>query len=103
MMLRFYMERTRLCDDIAYWAPAEAMTTEVDFVLLRAKEVVAIEVKATRTLRPKDLRGLRAIADLPHLKRRILVFLGPRALRTEDGIDVLPLERFSSDLARSRV
>ena len=103
MMLRFYMERSRLCDDVAYWAPAEAMTTEVDFVLLRAKEVVAIEVKATRTLRPKDLRGLRAIADLPHLRRRILVFLGPRALRTEDGIDVLPFERFASDLARSRV
>ena len=79
------------------------MTTEVDFVLLRAKETIAIEVKATRVVRPADLRGLRAISDLAGLARRILVFLGDRPMRTEDGIDVLPFGAFAAELARGRL
>ena len=99
MLLRFYSERTSLCDDIAYWAPAEAHKTEVDFVLSRGREALAIEVKATRALRPSDLRGLRAIAELRGLARRILVFLGPRALETTDGIEVWPFDVFAQALA----
>jgi uncharacterized protein len=103
MLLRFYRERASLCDDIAYWAPAEAHKTEVDFVLSRGRETVAVEVKATRTLRPSDVRGLRAIGELRGLARRILVFLGPRALTTPDGIDVWPFEIFARALAEGTV
>ena len=48
MLLRFYRERAELWDDIGYWAPAEAATTEVDFVISPAPRVMAIEVKATK-------------------------------------------------------
>jgi hypothetical protein len=37
---------------------------------------------------------LRAIADLHRLARRILVSLGDRRLKTEDGIEVWPLDAF---------
>jgi predicted AAA+ superfamily ATPase len=99
MLLRFYRERANLCDGIAYWAPSEAHATEVDFVLTRRRDRAALEVKATRTLRPTDLRGLRAIGELDGLRRRVLVYLGREALMTPDGIDVWPFARFADALA----
>jgi predicted AAA+ superfamily ATPase len=99
MLLRFYRERDGLCDDIGYWAPTEARTTEVDFVISRGRETLAIEVKATRAARPEDLRGLRAIRELSGLARRVLVFLGPRPLATPDGIDVWPILHFAQMVA----
>jgi predicted AAA+ superfamily ATPase len=103
MLLRFYRERAELFDDIAYWSPAEATQTEVDFVLTRGKESVAVEVKATKSLRPADLKGLRAIAELPGMVRRILVFQGPRALTTPDGIEAWPFSSFTEALAEDRL
>ena len=86
-------------DDVWYWAPAQARQTEVDFLLRRARDFLAIEVKAQARFSPQDLTGLRAIAELPRVARRILVYLGDRELRTEDGIEVWPLERFNAALA----
>jgi uncharacterized protein len=102
-LLCFYGERAGLYDSIGYWSPAEARTTEVDFVLERGRATLAIEVKSTRTLRPADVRGLRAIADLPGLKRRILVFLGAERLTTPDGIEALPFTAFAEELATGRL
>jgi len=45
------------------------------------------------------LAGMRAIGELPRVTRRILVYLGDRHLRTEDGIDVWPLNRFAAAVA----
>lgn len=98
MLLRFYQERAKLCDDICYWAPAEAKLTEVDFLVRRGKEVLAVEVKAARTVRPLDFRGLRAVSDLPGLVRKVLVFQGAAPLRTTDGIDALPFGAFAEAL-----
>lgn len=98
LLLRFYDERAGLYDSVGYWSPAEARTTEVDFVLKHGRATLALEVKATRTVRPADLRGLRAIAELPGLTRRVLVFLGAERQRTEDGIDVLPFAAFAEEL-----
>jgi predicted AAA+ superfamily ATPase len=99
MLLRFYCERAELYDDVGYWAPTEAHATEVDFVISRRKERAAIEVKATRTVRPADLRGLRAIADLPGLRRRVLVYLGRERLVMPDGIEAWPFADFARALA----
>jgi predicted AAA+ superfamily ATPase len=99
MLLGFYEERAGLYDSVGYWSPAEARTTEVDFVLSRGRSTLAIEVKATRTVRPADVRGLRALAELPGLTRRVLVFLGTEPQRTEDGIDVLSFGAFAEALA----
>ncbi len=42
----------------------------------------------------RSFRGLRAVADLPGLKRRIVVYLGERRQQTQDGIQILPLRQF---------
>jgi hypothetical protein len=45
------------------------------------------------------ISGLRAIADLGRVVRRVLVYLGDQRLRTEDGIEVWPLHAFLAALA----
>ena len=71
---------------------------EVDFVVRFGKETWAIEVKASRSISPTMLSGLRRIEEhVPKLRRRILVFLGERPQRV-DGIEVLPLREFLAEL-----
>ena len=89
--LRAYNEARRIYDHISYWAAAES-STEVDFVLTRDREHLAIEVKAAERYNTAMLKGLRAIADLPGLARRILTYRGRHSFRTEDGIDVLTID-----------
>lgn len=43
--------------------------------------------------------GLNAVADLPGLRRRVLVYLGAMRLRVAGSIDVLPLPDFLRTLA----
>jgi uncharacterized protein len=102
-LLRTYMEERELADEIAYWAPAESKRLEVDFLLRRGKELCALEVKAARRIHPGDMAGLRAIGELPGLRRRILVHRGDRPTRTEDGIDALPVEDFLEALEGGRL
>lgn len=103
-LLRLYRDLGRLdAERITYWAPADARDTEVDFVVSRGDDHVAVEVKASPTLRKEHTKGLRALADLPGLVRRILVYTGETEQRTADGIDVLPLARFAEELERGRV
>src|SRR5438034_3096288 len=90
-VLRAHNEVTRFFDEISYWAPAQARQTEVDFLLRRGRDYLALEIKAQRRFSAPQLSGLRAIADLPRLVRRVLVYLGDRRLKTEDGIEVWPL------------
>lgn len=97
-LLRTYAATRRLYDEINYWAPAQSRV-EVDFVLHRGTEIVAVEVKAQQRLSTPLLRGLRAIGDLDGVVRRILVYRGRRTLRTDDGIDVLPIDDFADLLA----
>jgi uncharacterized protein len=89
-------------DGLFYWAPAEG-GTEVDFVVRRGREFVAVEVKAKRQLASRDFHGLRAISDLAGLKRRIMVFLGDRPFRTDEGIDALPVADFVRELEERRI
>ena len=96
-LLRAHNEHQRIYDDIGYWAAAES-SAEVDFVLTRDREHLAIEVKASERYNTAMLKGLRAIAELTGLARRILAYRGRRAFRTEDGIDVWPLEDLNEAL-----
>lgn len=93
-LLCTYMAERGLADEIAYWAPAESRQREVDFVLRRGSELCALEVKATRRPHRQDMAGLRAIAKLPGLQRRVLVHRGDRPTQTEDGIDAWPVATF---------
>ncbi len=88
-------------EDVFYWSPAEAKHVEVDFLLIQGKDKIAIEAKSTDVIRPEYFKGLRAIADLKGIRRRMLVYCGQRRRTTQDGIEVLPFFDFV-DVLRKR-
>ena len=98
-LLRAYNETSDLYDRISYWAPSQAQTIEVDFLLGRQSEYVAIEVKSAARYDTSLLKGLRAIQELPGLARSLLLYGGERSFATSDGIEVWPVSRFSEALA----
>ncbi len=91
VLLRTYMETRGLFESMSYWSGG---STEVDFLLERQGGVIAVEAKAGSTYQTGLLRGLRALAALPNLEKRILVYQGERPLRTSDGIEVWPVSAF---------
>jgi predicted AAA+ superfamily ATPase len=97
--LRAYKDYSNLCDDMYYWAPSGRSATEVDFILVRGEDLLAIEVKSGNTFRESWCKGLRAVAPLEGLRRRILVYPYGPAMKTKDDIDVLPFEQFAEELA----
>jgi predicted AAA+ superfamily ATPase len=76
---------------LSYWRLASGI--EVDFILNDMQ--VAIEAKATPKITSDHLRGLRQLVrDHARIERRLVVCLEPRARRTEDGIEILPVSDF---------
>jgi predicted AAA+ superfamily ATPase len=102
-VLRAHAGAQELFDEIAYWAPAQARQLEVDFLLRRGDEMLAIEVKAQRRIDASALRGLEAIAELGSVVRRVLVHQGERPSTTASGIELLPVETFLDELATGRL
>jgi uncharacterized protein len=98
-LLRSYRDYRSMCEDIFYWAPSGQTTQEVDFILIRGSDLMAIEAKSGRTFKNAWCKGLRAIETLEGLQRRIVVYPRGPAMRTEDGIDVLPFKEFADELA----
>ncbi len=97
-ILRTYGDYHNLYEEIYYWSSLEAKKTEVDFLLKRGEELIAIEVKAKEQVSKKDYKGLQAIKELPDVKKRILVYLGNTILKTKDGIDIWPFDFFCQNL-----
>jgi predicted AAA+ superfamily ATPase len=97
-VLLAYAHDRVLFDDIFYWSP-QARGVEVDFLLRRGKELLAIEVKASETFSRSQLRGLKAIGELEEVVRRILIYTGPDELRVAGDIEVWPVGRFFDALA----
>jgi uncharacterized protein len=97
-LLRARQAYSGLYDRLYCWAPAQG-GLEVDFLLERSGEFVAVEVKAKPRPGPVDFAGVRAIQELRGLKRRVLVHLGARAFNTSDGIEALPALQFAEELA----
>ena len=76
---------------VRFWRTKSGL--ECDFVLGR-KGDVAIEVKGGRRVDRRELAGLRAFVE-EHRPRRAIVVCNERApRRTDDGIRILPWERF---------
>ena len=57
-----------------------------------------IEAKAGRRFKPEMLKGLRAIAALAGVRRRILVYGGTDSWRTDDAIEVMATPRFGAEV-----
>ncbi len=102
-LIRIHADYGELFDDWYYWAPGEARETEVDLLLRRGREWLAMEIKSSERIGPAELRGLRAIADLRGLKRRVLVQPGGRPRVSEDGIEIWPVTRLLEALADDRL
>ena len=66
----------------------------VDLVVERARDLVAIEIKAARQVTPADTKGLLSLAGLVGRRRPLalwLVFRGERAQRFDSGVEALPV------------
>jgi predicted AAA+ superfamily ATPase len=98
-VIRAYRDYRGICDDISYWSPAGGSTCEVDFLMRRGENFIAIEAKSGNRFMESWCQGLRAAAPLEGLKRRLIVYPRGPVLRTQDGIDVLPFHDFSDRLA----
>jgi predicted AAA+ superfamily ATPase len=101
-MLRAHREQNRLYEDLAFWSPHQS-SVEVDFLLRRGREFLAMEAKVASRVSTEHLRGLAAIAELPRVVRRILVYGGHRKLTTPAGIEVWPVHELSEALATDRL
>jgi uncharacterized protein len=86
-----------LFDDMKYWSSHDT-SGEVDLILRQGKRLFAIEIKASEKYHSSDGAGLRAIAGLSGLKRKILVYRGKNRLKTDEGIEVLPYLEFLKEL-----
>lgn len=98
-LLRAYKDYRGICDQMYYWAPSGRSGTEVDFLLAKGKEFVAVEVKSGNTYTESWCKGLRVVAQLKGLRRRIIVYPRGPVLQTKDGIEVMPLHQFAGLLA----
>ena len=98
-LLRAYKDYRGIFDDMYYWAPATRSGNEVDFLLVRDGEFVAVEAKSGKTFTEGWCKGLRAVAQLQGLRRRIIVYPHGPVLETKDGIQVFPFQHFAEQLA----
>ena len=74
--------------DLYYWRTANDL--EVDFILYGEKSIHAIEVKRARTIRRRELSGLKAfLKDYP-MARGYLFYGGDRRMY-QDGIELIPV------------
>ena len=90
-----YLGYTRSGERLSYWRLTGG--AEVDFIVGDMR--IAIEAKGAARVGSRHLKGLRALAaDHPEVQRRILVCLEPRALKTDDGIEILPVQHFLDEL-----
>lgn len=67
---------------------------QVDLVVERQDDIVGIELKAGRTVSPRDTRGLRSLAEIAGRHkpfRRWVLYRGERAQRFDDGTQVWPV------------
>jgi predicted AAA+ superfamily ATPase len=95
-LLHAYDDVHGLFDDVRYWASANV---EVDFLLRRGRESIALEAKASPRTSPAHLSGLRSIGELPGVVRRILVYTGRGERLTDEGIEIWPVGRLVERLA----
>ena len=102
-LLRSYAQERELYDEIFYWAPVQSKGLEVDFLLRRGRELLALEVKSASRFSRSWISGLKAIAELPEVVRRVVIYTGSEELKTPEGIEVWPVSTFLRRLKRDRL
>lgn len=82
---------------IYYWRTTT--DKEVDFVIERGRDLLAIEVKSTTTPRFSDIKGLQLfLKEYPEAKCGVLAYNGARLFRFTEKIFAVPIRLFLGSL-----
>ncbi len=93
--LRAYAAYSEKYFDLSYWRLTTGV--EVDFVIEDVH--TAIEVKSIASVNSRHLKGLREISkDFSPIQHRIVVSLERQSRQTKDGIRILPVHDFLTEL-----
>lgn len=99
MEIRSFLDYSGLDKEgLQYWHAQSGQ--EVDFII---KEKVAVEVKATKHVSPRDLKGLKALMEEGLMEKYILVCREDYPQLLDNGILILPYKDFLSDLWGGRI
>lgn len=99
MEIRSFLDYSGLDKEgLKYWHAQSGQ--EVDFII---KEKVAVEVKATKHVSPRDLKGLKALMEEGLMEKYILVCREDYPQLLDNGILILPYKDFLSDLWGGRI
>jgi predicted AAA+ superfamily ATPase len=90
--LRAYLDYRRRHDGLAYWRSIHQH--EVDFIV---GDHTAVDVKATRRVGPRDLRGLAVLGEERRFRTRLLVS-EDQTEAVRDGVRCLPWRTFVDEL-----
>ena len=94
MEIRSYLDYSGIDKEgLSYWHAQSGQ--EVDFII---KEKAAVEVKATRRVSTRDLKGLKALMEEGLMEKYILVCREEYPQLLDNGILILPYKDFLSDL-----
>ena len=80
-------------ESLSYWHAQSGQ--EVDFII---KDRIAVEVKTTKRVSPRDLKGLKALMEEGLMEKYILVCREDYPQLLDNGILILPYKDFLSDL-----
>jgi len=87
--LQAYLSYKRRDLPLTFWRSQSKL--EVDFVV---GDLAAIEVKASERVTERAMTGLRALAEEVPLARKFVVCHEQQPWRTDDGIEIVPVDTF---------
>ncbi len=91
--LQAYLDYNRFKNKLSFWRTHTGL--EVDFIVGNS---LAIEVKASARVRDTDLSPLRTLSAETKLSQRLVVSNEPLERITSDGIRIMPVESFLTNL-----
>lgn len=87
--LKAYLAYTRQSKLLRFWRSHTKL--EVDFLI---GDDIAIEVKASPRISPRDFKGLSALSEELNLRRRIVICTEQRARTDDSGVEIMPINTF---------
>jgi predicted AAA+ superfamily ATPase len=80
--------------EIFYWATAHS---EIDFIIKRGNEIIAIEVKYSKRWKPDFSKSLHIFKESIKVKRCIGIYNGVDSFK-KDGIEIYPIKYFLQEI-----
>lgn len=96
--IKAYLDYERIDLPLTFWRSQSHM--EVD---LMVGDHFAIEIKASASISNTDLKGLRALSEEVKLQRKILVCQEKFYRKTEDEIEIFPIQDFLKELWAGKI